>query len=502
VIEAVAAGAPQNLPAPQFDPLRSVPAGLESRMLVDVLQVRDGAQWRSASGRAEISLGGELHDVHAGDRLRIFGLLESPPPAGNPGEFDTALFDRSKRELCFIHVKRPECIDVIQPGSTFNPARWIDDARHFGDQLLWGYLSRQQAGLAAAVLLGQREQVDHETSEAFLETGTIHVLCIAGLHVGILAWVLFMIFNAGWMSRRSALACVMLITGAYMVLTNAQPPVMRATLLIWIICIATWLGRPRLGLNSLALAGLIVLAVNPAGLFYSGVQLSFLSVAVLICAGQRMFGVREQDPLDNVIAAARPWPERMFRRGARRVFQVFILGALLWLAVTPLVMARFHLLAPSALVLNVVFIPFVAVALLAGLGVLLFGWWLPPVAAAFAWACNGSLNVMEAIVKWCAHLPGGRFWVVGPAEWWLILFYLALAAIMLLPHRMPPLRWRVALLAGWCGVGLLGTLPARADHHTLRCNFIAVGHGGGELLELPDGKTLLFDAGRMGAPLG
>ncbi|HTQ40994.1 MAG TPA: ComEC/Rec2 family competence protein [Pirellulales bacterium] len=221
-VEVDVVGTPESIPAPQFDPLRSLPAGLQSRWLADVVGLRDGAQWRQASGRAEFSLEGELHDVHAGDRLRIFGQLEAPLPAGNPGEFDTALYERSKRELSMIRVKKPECVSVVAHSSMWSPTRWIDQARQFGDRMLWGYLSRERAGMAAAVLLGQREQVDQETNEAFLETGTIHILCIAGLHVGILAWVLFAVFSTGWLSRRTSLLGVMLVTGAYMLLTMAQ----------------------------------------------------------------------------------------------------------------------------------------------------------------------------------------------------------------------------------------------------------------------------------------
>src|SRR5262249_33445965 len=158
----------------------------------------------------------------------------------------------------------PECISVRQTGSMINPVRWIDEARRAGDRLLWSYLSRERAGLAAAVLLGEREEVDRETTEAFLETGTIHTLCIAGLHMGILAALLFMIFGAGWLPRRVAIVCVMAIAGFYMLLTQSEPPVVRATLLIWIICGGMLLGRARVGLNSLALAALVFLIANPA----------------------------------------------------------------------------------------------------------------------------------------------------------------------------------------------------------------------------------------------
>jgi predicted membrane metal-binding protein len=204
----------------------------------------------------------------------------------------------------------------------------------------------------------------------------------------------------------------------------------------------------------------VVLILSPTGLFRTGVQLSFLSVAVLICAGESFFGGPQADPLDRLIAASRPWPERALRRGAQHVVEVFVLGAALWLAITPLVMARFHLLAPAALVLNVLLLPLICATMLAGLGVLLFGAWLPPVATAFAWVCNGSLNWLDGAVKWFAHLPVGRFGVVGPSELWLAVFYLGVLALLLSPRWLPALRWRVALFAGLCGIGLVGALPS------------------------------------------
>src|SRR5258706_8091637 len=100
--------------------------------MVDAVALRDGADWRPASGRAQVSITGELH-IHAGDRLRIFGKLEAPLPAANPGEFDSASFARTKRELSVVQVKLPECVRVVVRGSTWSPKRWIDGLRSMGD---------------------------------------------------------------------------------------------------------------------------------------------------------------------------------------------------------------------------------------------------------------------------------------------------------------------------------------------------------------------------------
>src|SRR5262249_24004073 len=180
-------------------------------------------------------------------------------------------------------------------------------------------------------LRGGGGEADRETTEAFREPGRIHILCIAGLHMGILAWLLFMVFGAGWLPRRLAIACVRAITGFYMLLTESQPPVVRATILIWIVCGGMLLGRARIGLHSLAFSALVFFIPNSADRFHRGVQLSFLSVAVLIWAAEHLLRAPPLDPLDRLIAATRPWPERLMRKLAHGAKETFIIGAILWI---------------------------------------------------------------------------------------------------------------------------------------------------------------------------
>ncbi len=100
------------------------------RFVVEPIAVRDGDTWRTASGRAQVTVTGKLEGIHAGDRLQIFGHLYPPEPAGNPGEFDYALQDRGNRELSMVHVKQPECVTLIEAGSAWSPWRWIDYLRN------------------------------------------------------------------------------------------------------------------------------------------------------------------------------------------------------------------------------------------------------------------------------------------------------------------------------------------------------------------------------------
>jgi competence protein ComEC len=97
------------------------------------------------------------------------------------------------------------------------------------------------------------------------------------------------------------------------------------------------------------------------------------------------------------------------------------------------------------------------------------------------------------------RLPGGHWYVADVPEWWLWIFYaVLLSAVMLVSLRR---HWRWFALAGlaWLCVGLAGGAAPRAADE-LRCTFLAVGHGGCVVIETPDGRTLLYDAGAMTGP--
>jgi competence protein ComEC len=186
-VDVVALGAPRAIPPSAPDPLQMMPAGDCWRINVDSFALRNGADWQPVSGRATLLVRGRPPAIQAGDRLRCFGGLSAPPGPQNPGAIDRAAYLRADRVRSRIRVETPECLSIIQSGSPWTPARLLDRLRTHGNRMLARYLDPQQAELAAAVLLGLREELDSGRNEAFLTTGTIHILSISGLHVGILA---------------------------------------------------------------------------------------------------------------------------------------------------------------------------------------------------------------------------------------------------------------------------------------------------------------------------
>lgn len=504
-IEAVALASPRVQPAPPEDPMRTMEAEERSVLRVSVTRVRNGVDWQTASGNVSVIVSGELRGISSGDRVRVVGSLSAPSRPLNPGEFDFATHQRRHRELCRINCDVPECVSVLEPGSGWSPLPAIHRLRDRGDALLWKHLRHERAGLAAAVLLGMREQVDAERMEHFMTTGTVHLLAISGLHVGILATGFWFVARFGWLSRKRTLWLAIALVLFYAMLTDARPPVVRAAILISVLCVARLLGRRAFDFNTLAFAALILLAIHPTNLFQTGTQLSFLAVATLACAQPLflMFG-QPEDPLQRLISQSRPWSARILWRCASFGGRLWLTSTVIWLIAMPLVMYRFHLFSPIAVLLNpILWLP-MTLALFSGFGVLFFGWCILPLADVCGWFCDQNLFFIESCVDFTRELPGNHAWLPSPSAWWVFVFYGCLVVGLAVPRLRPPRTWAVACAAAWfafCFAFTVGPVSRAGLHHTdeLSATFVAVGHGTSVLVEFPDGKTLLYDSGRLGS---
>ena len=499
-LQAIAWTGPRRQPAPEPNPMRIVPVGDRTRVEVDVVAVRNGAAWQPATGRARLVVNGDPPEFHAGDRLQVFAQLAALEGPLNPGEFDFARHARADRRLASLRAEDPACVTVVSPAGPLSLARWIDGARTAGARLVSDQIDSQWSGVGAAVLLGIREEVSTSQTEAFMQTGTIHILSVSGLHVGILAAAMFALMRLVGARRKWTAAIVSGTVVFYVLLTDAEPPAVRAMVIVLVMCAGYAWGCKPLSFNVLAAAALVVLAINPADLFRVGVQLSFLCVAVLCWFGGRA-RFPETDPgrLRRLIAQTRPRPLRMAVQGAAWAWDLTWVGALVWLATIPLVMARFHMLSVVGLVLNTILWLPATVIVWSGLGLLAIGGLVPFVAAPLGWCCNWSLALLQWAIEAARRLPAAYFWVPGPAEWWLVVFYGGLGLWAAFPRRRPPRRWCLALAAGWLVVGMLPCL-LRPDPPRLACTFLAVEHGCAAVLRLPSGATMLYDAGHYGEP--
>ena len=476
---------------------------VRTRLVVRVDRIRDGGRWIDASGKADLVIHDSATHVKSGDQVRVFGRLVRSSPPSNPGQFDFQQFYRAQAKLAFLHAYDLDSVVVLKPAS-WQGAQLLSNLRHRFNQITWKYVGGHEAGFASAILLGNREQLSRTRRDSFLETGTVHLLAISGLHVGILAASFFLFFRIGLLSRRKCLLATMLFVFFYAWLVEFRPPVCRAAILIVLFCAGRLLGEKNFSFNLLAIAGVIVLLLNPSDLFGLGPQLSFLAVATLTFGRDWVFWPPPRDPIQRLIASTRPWHVRCLNSIGRKTRTAILVSGLIWIVAMPMVAYRFHLVAPIALIVNPLLLIPIAWALYGGLGVLVSGWFAPFVAYMFGWFCERNLGWIEWMIGAAQSVPFSHFWTAGPPTWALIVFYAGLFLFAVYPPSRLSGRWIVGLGIGWLVFGWVAPDQVkkyrdRTISRDLVCTFIDVGHGSSVLVELPNGKNLLYDAGSFGA---
>lgn len=451
------------------------------------------------SGLVRLEVSGHLLHARTGDRIRIVGSLTVPGPIRNPGGFDYRTWLRGRGVDCVLRCNHPDAVANLERAGGWRHAlgRWRDRLRFECLAVMRRELRPDNAAVAASLLLGDRAGMTDEIRDAYIESGTMHLLAISGVHVAMLAGMVYLACRALKLSTTSTGMVVLLIIVAYAFVTDHRPPVIRSAILAGMVVLAQLFGRRAPPHNTLACSALVVLLWRPADLFDVGAQLSFLAVLGILCAARWATAshVLWRDPFRrdrNRVQLAVRWCGRF-------LLDAYIVTAAVWLFTLPIMLGVFHLAAPIGLLVNVILVPYSA--LLLGAGFLLMGCALLLPEAAFIPGAvfDLLLSVLNWIVSTSAATPLGHFYVAGPGHWWLIGWYglLAVAAGVI--------RLRIKAIRAWQGLGLWTVIGLTAGlfgptRDGLTCTVLSVGHGGAILLELPHGRTLLYDIGVFGAP--
>ncbi len=477
----------------------------ETLFEVEVVAIRDGKQWKHGRfGQMTIAAKGRLRQCLPGDRLRCFLDWQRISEPTNPGQFNLAEKYRRLGILVRGRTDDESQIERIRLGNPWNIDRWLAWIVVQSDIAFHRYVPFGQAEMASALVLGQRDQVEWELQESLLTTGTIHMLAISGMHIEMVAISIFYACLLLRVPKRAMLVITMFVVIVYSLLCGGNPPVARAAIVVVILCLCRWVGKTTKPINLLGLAGVAILLYRPSYWLEIGTQLSFLAVMVLILLQRHL---RDVDPVETGIIALIEESRSKWRRSldafVRVCRELLHTSFWVWWLTAPLVLFRFHIVTPIAVILNLVLWVPLLLALLSGLALLAFSWCGPWLGFPIGWFCGVNLAITDWIVCRSAQIPLGHVWLHSPSLPWLITFYLCLfIALGLFGFSEYPRKWILVATSIWMVPVLLPIdLPsnqARSTSRELTLNIIDVGHGTCIYIRTPSGKTWLYDAGRLG----
>lgn len=254
----------------------------------EVIGVFNQQTFKHSAGKILISMQSDSSGKFVpdyGDILLIPAVYQTLEPPYNPGEFDYKLF-MENRQIYFQSYVSLKQFEVLK-GNAGNPV--ISFALSLRRKLINKYNTylpdRDASALASTLILGYRADLHKDVIDAYSKTGTMHVLSVSGMHVGIVFLVLAALLRP--MDKVKALILVrilLIITSIwfYALISGFSSPVCRAALMISFVVIGKGLNKNQNSYNLIAISAFFLLLYYPFYLFDVGFQLSYLAVCGLV----------------------------------------------------------------------------------------------------------------------------------------------------------------------------------------------------------------------------
>ena len=464
-------------------------------LLLQTRALMRGEEPIRARGLLRVLIDGDATEqLSWGDRIQLTGQIDPPEPTQNPGEFDFARYMQRQGISAMAFARHPAAASVMQPASAWNPKHWLNEFRQQTVLLLRDNLNAKNRATAEALLLGNRGHMTPDVERDFIASGTMHLLAISGMHVAILFVFLVRIQNLLLVSRIRALLLAGLVCVIYALLTDLRPSVLRSTCFILLYILGQTLYRDiRMG-SLIGATAMLLTVLDPSIAFDVGAWLSFLAVGAL-------GWVAEHDPPPEDRAAppdAVTWQDR-FREMRGQLWEWLLLDYRRMLAVTvlsaPLVATQFHVVSLVGMVVNILLIPLTTVTLICGYVSIFVGLLVPPVAAIVTAPFDWMLSAMQLGVALSADVRFGFVMIPDLPAWFVPAYYALLALSVMARHLVVRRCFRISLLI--YVILVFRTICQVPEHEGLTCSVLSVGHGNAVVVQTPDNRVLLFDAGAM-----
>ena len=362
-----------------------------SENLLEVLSIKDSLGWKKAHGKVLIyhQLASSLQP---GEVVLVNKIPEIIPSPSFPDEFDYRGF-LAKREIHFRQFIRSGLVKV-DSSNTRSLEFAIDRLGYFLSNLIDQKVEfAESKQIANALLLGQKESLDKEIKKAYSETGTMHILAVSGLHVGIIYAILLLPikrFKSDSKFRKGYLLAVVVLIWLYALMTGFSPSVVRASTMFSLVTAGQMRKKKPSIWNILAFSAMLMIVVEPEVIFDVGFQLSYLAVAGIV--GLQPVIVRWWIPGNVVLEYF--WQSAAVSIAAQ-------------LVTFPLSVFYFHQFPTYFLLANLIVVPLAFLIMAVGVPFLFLGW-IPMLGEVMGWLVNWMIYIQNQITFFIQLLPLGK----------------------------------------------------------------------------------------------
>lgn len=401
-----------------------------------------------------------------GDTVYISGQILPLNGKSIPGGFDEKLYLQTKGVDYKIY---PD--SLVKVGETNSMAVALQRQKEKVFDVFDTVLPQKESGIVKAMVTGEKDAIDQETWDLYVKAGINHILCVSGLHVSLFAVFLHLCIEQGLkQSRRMSALITMICCIVFLCFTGFSPSSVRAVVMIVVSLLGVILFRKGDWLNNLAIAGIIILFVQPLYLWNAGFQLSFITA----------FGIW---------VALQVIPKG--KSSLVKLKQSVILSVYASLFSYPIVAYHFFNISLVGVFVNILVLPLCGLLLFFSFFTAVAGLIFPPLGAISAGGVYAILKFYEVVCSIAVSIPNSYVLVGAPSILSIALFYLVLIMCSFYGNKCCNYKGILCAILV-LGVSIFGN---RLVFHRNTIAFLDVGQGDATVISTYDGKAIVIDGG-------
>jgi competence protein ComEC len=330
-----------------------------------------------------------LPALQYGNRLMFIKPPEHVTNTGNPGAFNYAQYCAYKGIWHQVYLAPREY--AIAGKAKINPVKKVlyDTRKKVLNTIRENITGKKQAGLAEALLIGYKDDLDKDLLQSYINTGVVHVIAVSGLHLGLIYGVLKLLCKPfrGRRIRWATPALIITVLWLFTLLAGGTPSVLRSAIMFTCLAIGNYLRHPASVYNSLAASAFLLLCYDPYWCWDIGFQLSYAAVLSIL-----LF----MKPLYHIVFIKNKYFDWFWKLIAGTIAAQIL--------TTPVSMYHFHQFPNLFLLTNLVAIPLSGLILIGELVLCIISF-IPFAAKATGWLLDELIRLLNWFIENINQLP-------------------------------------------------------------------------------------------------
>lgn len=442
------------------------------------------------SGKISVVAADPRYIPFDGDEIVLSGRISLPKGKTNPSGYDHKGYLRHKgiRSVMFTRILDKYSKTGEYGGIFLLLKRQIHKVRRHSEALLDKYVHGLTRGILKAVLLGIRSEVPESVREMLVKTGTVHIIAVSGLHIGIIATVFFALCRLFGVPKRTGCILTVLLMFSFAVFAGGRPSSMRAAMMGGFLMIGLISGRKIDIISSVFLSAFILTFFVPGQLFDLGFILSYTAVLSIIYIAPG---------LEKMFIKFLHSKKYLYKgRASIYLIKVLSVSTAVWLGMMPILASFNRILSISSLFANLLAVPVLFIMLISGCLLIVSGslTFLFPCAAGLSRTLEYFVSAFIKAMNAISRCPAAFIGVRAPGAVMMAAIYMLIGALLFFGSKAMKWARLIILLLCLANIFVWQELSARPPGHTC-VKFFDSGKSDAVLFEFPDGSVMLMDCG-------